>query len=308
METKMKSASITWGKRIVLVVIVLAGVFYGILNMAERSKDSIRLGLQDYMEKTTGQKAVITEMSTVELSPDIECRMGGIIIKDRNDDDKTLLSIEKAYVGMPFLGMAIGQKSYIGFEIQNADIASGFFFPKKMMVSFAGISDPMPDTKDPYFLAEGRYNDRDAMISFRLNRKADNDRYLYSVPSLSGFTFKIGETEASGLVRQELFKVSLENLVVTNGPYRADLNIRNISKKTGDAAVEGSINSIPVKGSLNLSGENIVLTIDPQTENTKDIQEVNKFAQQVREDLGIVDGQGGFQIKTLKPNEEKNGK
>lgn len=64
---------------------------------------------------------------------------------------------------MPFLGMAIGQKSYIGFEIQNADIASGFFFPK-MMVSFA-TSDPMPDTKDPYFLAEGRYNDRDAMIS-----------------------------------------------------------------------------------------------------------------------------------------------
>lgn len=65
----MKSASITWGKRIVLVVIVLAGVFYGILNMAERSKDSIRLGLQDYMEKTTGQKAVITEMSTWNFRP-----------------------------------------------------------------------------------------------------------------------------------------------------------------------------------------------------------------------------------------------
>ncbi len=308
METKKKSASITWGKRIILVLAILAGIFYGILNMAERSKDSIRLGLQDYMEKATGQKATITEMGTVELSPDMVFRMNGIIIKDREDDKKTLLNIEKAYVAMPFLGMALGQKKYIGFEIQNAEIASGFFLPKKTSISFAGISDPTPDSKDPYFLAEGMYNDRDAMISLRLNRKTEKDHYLYSVPSLSGFTFKIGETEASGLVRQKLFSVSLENLVVTNGPYRADLNIHNISKKTGDAEVAGSINSIPVKGSLSLSGENIVLTINPQTENAKDIQEVSKFAQLLREDLGIVDGQGGFQIKTLKANEEKNGK
>jgi len=293
-ETNKKSKAITWGKRLVLVALILAGIFYGVLNLAERSKDSIRLGLQDYLSQSTGHNAQITDMKTVELSPDLIFRMDGIFIRDKSDSKMTLVSVDKGYIAMPFLGMVFGQRQYIGFEIRNLKLASGFVLPQKLEIAFAGVSDPTPEKNNPLFLVEGTYNQKPVLITMELSRKTAKKYYLYSLPSFSHITFKIGDVEGSGELEQGFTSLSFNKVQINYKEMLAEFNVTDIEKTPVSTNISGKINNTPIHGLLTKSGENVILSVTPQNEN----QGVKTFIEAVTKEIGINENKN-FEIKIL---------
>lgn len=288
------------------MLIILAGIFYGILNLAERSKDSIRLGLQDYLAKAFGQNAIITDMTTVELSPDMVFRMNGVLLHDKDDSKKTLVSIEKAYIGMPFIHMLTGRRNYIGLEIQNAKIASGYMFPQKMEISFAGISDIAPGQKPAVFLLEGRYNSKDILATLDLVRKNDKNRYLYAMPSTSGMTFKIGSIEATGVVKQSFVSLDVSQINMSVAGKSASFDMKDIQKNPVAGTLSGNIEGHVVDGLLTKTGENIVLAISAKTSDSKELDDIHAFIESFKKELGIEGNNTRFQIKLTNDIQKKN--
>lgn len=288
MTDKTKSSkTITWGKRLVLVVLILAGVFYGVLNLAERSKDSIRLGLQDYLSQSTGHVATITDMSTVELSPDMIFKMNGIAIRDKEISEKTYVSAEKAYISMPFWRMILGSQKYIGIEVQNLEIASGYFLPQKLSISFAGISDPTPDKMPASFLVDGTYNENPVLMTLQMDRQKARKYFLYSFPLSSPFTFKIGNLESDGIMTRGSKGVSLKKVQMILPQDRAEFVFNDISQNPLSGTLEGTINDVPVTGVLDKRDEKSILLLTPKTSDQKSMAAIISFIVAFKSEIGL---------------------
>lgn len=285
---KTKDMTMTWGKRLILVVIIMGTIFYGILSLAERNKDSLRKGIEDYLVEATGHPAEITDMVTVELTPNIVFRMNGINVRDKDDSGKVLVHADKAYISMPLWKMLLGQRDYIGFEIQNLEMAGGFYLPKKLTANFVGISDPSPEKSSPaIMMVEGTYNDHPILITGDLKRKSSKKYYLYSFPDNFPFTFKIGALEADGLFVRGFNDVSLKQVQLTREDQRAEFVLRDIHFDPLNATSEGTINDNPFKATLKKFGENTVLTILPGP--GADIGEIKALIDNIKEDIGLAE-------------------
>ena len=306
MTDKTKSSqTITWGKRLVLVVIILAGMFYGVLNLAERSKDSIRLGLQDYLSQSTGHVATITDMTTVELSPDMVFKMSGIVIQDKDDSKKTLVSVKKAYIAMPFWRMIFGSQKYIGLEVQNLDIASGYILPQKISISFAGISDPSPDKTPPSFLIDGLYNKKPVLVTLQLDRKKANRYFLYSFPLTTPFTFKIGNLESDGIISRGFSGVSLKQVQLTLPKDRAEFVLNDVVQEPISGNFEGTINDVPVNGLLTKLDDIVTLAITPKSYEKKELEAINRFISAFKDEIGLNKAYGFDVIISGRSNEKR---
>ncbi len=283
---RTKDMTMTWGKRLILVVLVLCGLVYGVLKLAERSTDSMRLGIQDYLVKTTGHPAEITDVVTVKLIPDVIFRLNGILIRDKEDSKRTIVQVQKAYFATPLWRMFFGQKDYIGFEIQGMDIASGFFLPKKIHLDFVGISDPSPDKNaHATFMADGTYNGKPFLITAEMRRTKKDRYYLYDFSSTFPFTFKLGDTEGDGLYDQGLSSVSLKQVQLVRGSERAEFVVKGLQARPLAFTMQGTINDAPFNATLTQTGQNSVLTMVP--EKSADIQKIHSLVTNLQNDIGL---------------------
>lgn len=272
--------------------------------MAERSKDSIRLGIQDYLQKATGHKATITDMVSVELSPNMAFLMKGIILQDINDDKKVFLKIEEANIAKPFLSVLTGRQNYLSLSTKGVEIASGYVFPLKMNISFAGISDPEPSQKPAFFVVDGIYDAKNILLTLELERKATKKHYLYSVPKISPFTFKIGNVEAEGTLHKNFSDISFLDVSLRNECGQGHIDIENVGFNPVSGNLTGHINDIPVKGSLTSSGDDMSLMINPISDE-KNQKIVQDFIQSIKKDLAIEKDNTKFKIQFISKQENE---
>ncbi len=298
----------TWGKRVLLVVLILGAIFYGVLKVAERSTDSMRLGIQDYLASATQNPAEVTELTTVKLIPEVVFRMSGVIIRDKNDDKKTLAKAEKAYFAIPLWKLFLGQKDYIGFEIQGLELASGYILPKKLDLGFFGISDPSPDKGNaPSMIVDGHYNGLPLLITGEMTRHPAKKYYLYEFASAFPFTLKLGQTEADGLFTQGFSNISLKQVQLIRGNERAEFVLRDFRPVPVSGSIEGTINDQPFNGSLTTNGDNITLTIVPGANS--DIEKIRSLVGKIEQDIGLEkDDRLQVEIRDASGKEELNKK
>lgn len=294
--------SYTWGKRLVLTLLIMGGVTYGVLLFAARSKEPIRLGLQDYLTQASGHKAEITDMEKVQLAPNIEFRIKGIVIRDKGDAGKSLLKAERAYIELPLGYLFIGVRRYLGFELQDVQVASGFFLPKKLTLGYAGISDPTEGQKSPQFIAEGKYNDRDLLVTIDLLRKdRGKKRPYYAFDDSFRLTGKLGSLEGEGIFVRNLTSVMMDDVHMRRGgDYLAVFDVNDIRRDPLRATVSGTINEIPFTGAV----EGKVLTITPGTDKSQDLKTIAEFVDLVAKDIGIEDKPESFTFKITTPKTE----
>ncbi len=287
MAPSAKRTSITWGKRIIMAAIIVIGGGYIVLSLAERSTDSIRLGFQDYMSRASGHEAEITELSRAQMVPDMAFRMKGVLIRDKSARDKVLISAKEAYIAVPLWRMLTGLPRYIGFEVRDLSIASGFFMPMKTTISFAGISDPTPDSKLPQFIVEGDYNGQEILVTAQMERSQSSRYYLYQLPGEFPFTFKIGKIEGAGTYDRRLTDVIINPLTITHGGHTATMNMILTGEKEISARIEGNVDGAIFKGDVSGDAPQRVLTIIPEEEGGKDAETIEIFVQAMMDDLGL---------------------
>lgn len=288
MASQRARTSITWGKRIVLTLLILAAAVYGVLSLAERSGDSIRLGLQDYLTRATGHEAEITELVKPQLTPHVDFRAKGIVIRDKDNRDKALAKAESARVALPLWRVLAGLPRYMAFEVRNLELATGYMTPAKMTVGFAGISDPLPEEKPAQLLIEGRYNDRELLVTAELERNRARRHYVYHLGGVFSFTFKLGAAEGTGLYHRRMTDALLEHVVLTRDGSELEMTVTLTGDEAVPATAEGTINGVAFNARLTKSGDDRALTITPATAGETDLPTIQTFVDALAQDLALT--------------------
>ena len=304
-SSEWRKKSFTWGKRVTLVVLILGGLMYGVLGLAERSKDALRQGFEAQLAKATGQKAEITEMISADLVPNVAFRMKGIYLRDAANIDNTLLKIDQAYISTSIWSMVIGVGNYYGFEFKGVEIASGFWFPKKISLKFFGVSDPAPETAPATFLIDGTYNDLPLLMTAELERKIKSRGPFYSLSDDFPVTFKLGPSEGTATYKRGFLDAGLyDGLMTRDGHelrFKIELAERNPLKINGKGALDG----VRFNAELTKSGEDKLLKISSESQKDSDLANLKKFIGSLSKDLGFSDKDLTITYDALLPAEPK---
>lgn len=263
--------SLTWGKRLIMVVLILGGLFYGTLILAAKNKDTVRLGFQDYLQQITGERAEITDLADLQFVPDLTFALKGILIRDKIDPQKTLITAEHAYISMPFWRMMFGMNTYLGFEIKKLQMASGFYLPAKLDANIIGITDTRPQRASPMFLIDGTYNNLSLLITAEMIRRNKGGKALYSFEKEFPVTFKLGALEGGGtLVRGS--HAAIKDMVFTRGEQNASFTITDFGSNPLSFDAKGTINGVNFNAELTKSGEDRLLKISPENPSLENIK------------------------------------
>lgn len=284
---KRFAKSLTWGKRLTLVVLVLVGLIYLFLSIAERMKEPARLGIQDYLSQLTGHTAEITDLELFELAPDMMFRFHGIDIRDKANHKKVLVHADKFFIAMPAWRMYLGMRAYLGLEVRGLEFATGYLTPKKIDISFAGISDPAPEESKAQFLAEGTYNNQSLLLTAEMQRKVAGKHYIYSFSGTFPFTFKLGSIEASGLFERGMSDVTFKQVQVVRGADRMEFVLKNVKNDPLHGVAAGSINGVEFNGELKKSGDDTLFVLTPVNATDGQSREIEAFLAKLRGDLGL---------------------
>jgi hypothetical protein len=295
--------SYTWGKRLVLTILILGATTYGVLIFAARSKEPIRLGLQDYLTQASGHRAEITDMEKVRLAPNVEFRIREIIIRSKDDAAKSLLKADNAYIELPLGYLFIGVRRYLGFEVKNLETASGFFLPKKLTIGYAGISDPSDGKKSPQFMAEGKYNGRDLLVTVDMLRKdRGKKRPYYAFDDSFRLTGKLGVLEGEGVFVRNLTSVMLDDVHVRRGSeYLAVFDVNDIRRDPLRANIAGTVNEIPFTAVI----DGDVMKITPGSDKPQDLKTLTQFVDAITKDMGVEDKPESFKFEITTVETEK---
>ncbi|HEU4837812.1 MAG TPA: hypothetical protein VFS88_00200 [Micavibrio sp.] len=283
MSAESRRKSLTWGKRLILVVLIMGGAAYGVLSIAARSKEPIRLGVQDYLTEATGNPSEITDMESVKLVPNVDFRMKGIVVRDGKNRDKALLKAEKAYISVPLWHLFLGIRKYLGFEIQGLETATGFFLPKKLTLDFAGISDPSGGSKAPQFIGEGNYNGKELLVTAEMMRKDRKGKPpFYYFDDSFRMTVKLGTLEGEGIFVRRFTSTMIDDAQIRKGPYAASFDVTDIDRDPVNALAEGKVNGVPFKAELTPH----LVKVIPGSQKPEDLKILSGFFADVEKDLG----------------------
>jgi len=298
-----RKKSMTWGKRLLLAVLILGGAVYAVLTLAVRSKDAIRQGLEDAIEQASGEDAEITDIISVSLAPDVMFRVRGGVLRDAETRKISLMKVEKVYLSMPLWRLMVGSNWYHGFELQGVEIASGYFLPKKVTFDYAGISDPSGGKEAPQLLMEGRYNNQDLLITAEMARK-DKKIPLYGFRHIFPVTFKLGILQGHGFYERAWDSINLKDIILTRGDKSAKFSIENFEKDPVRGDVQGTLDDVAFTGKFESKEEKTVLSLSPENENEK----FRIFVASVLEDIGFTEENTPFTIEIKDVTKESDTK
>lgn len=285
--------TMTIGSRIATVIVVLILLVIGVLKLAERSEEPLRLGVQDFLSKLTGGQAEITEMPKSELFPEIIFHVKGVVVREQEKKDKSLITAEDGYLAIDFWRSFLGFSRFNAFEIRNLKISSGYLFPAKMDLVFAGISDPPPHEISPVLLLEGAYNKLPLMVTIEMRRHGQ-EKPKYDFGKVVPMTFKLGTLEASAYMERKFDSVGFEKITAVRGPHKAIFAMTEIKNDPLLMKANGTLDDVPFSAELTKQDKIKTLVI-----TTSEPEKITKFMDLVRHDFGIDKDSKTFIINIL---------
>lgn len=281
--------AIKWGKRIAIVILVMMGLGYGVLSLAQRSKEPIRMGLEDYLEQVTGHDAEITNLVTARLVPDVTFDMDGVLLRDRTDSQKSLMKAQHVSIAMPLSGILLGRSQYYAFNAKGLEIASGYVLPKKIALDYAGISQPDPALGEAYFVLDGLYNEKPVLITAEMIVDSNGKKPLYRFHDEFPVTFKIGPVEGSGRYVRGWSGIDIKDGHITLGRFAADFEVKDIKSNPLVADIAGMLGGVTFKGALREEAGKTALVLYPDEASDENIRMMESFAESLKEALALTD-------------------
>ncbi len=291
------------GQKILIVLLIMAGLMIGILEFAEGMKDPIRLGLQDYLSRASGDhKAEITSLEKSELFPQVYFIIEGVSIRDKDDATKILATADKIEIATSFWKTFFGFADYHTFKVENAVFAADYALPQKLVLSFSGISDPSPDITPPYFVLDGVYNKRPLLVTAEMRRGGDQKSYHYDFAREFPVTFKLGGTEANARFQRNLASIEFAQFALASGDYKVILRTEGMSFKPLHIRFIGEMGENPLAGELTQGAAgDYELYVTPGVEDPAFSADLQKFITSIRADLGLNEGVGNIKIEIRAP-------
>lgn len=283
-----KKITLTWGKRLLLVLVIMLALTYGMLSVIEKMEDPVRKGSQDYLTQAFGgNPAEITEMSLHEIVPDLMFRFEKIDVRDKNNRDKVLVHADRLFYAMPGWRFFLGMRDYLGFEIHGLQMATGFMTPKKVDLRFAGISDPAPDKEKANLILDGLYGGQDLLATAEIKRSVTGKHYMYSFYPAFPVTFKLGALEASGIFERGVNSVIFKQVQIVRGDDRAEFVLKDLKAEPLSGHAEGTINGVDFNGELKKTGDDIAFEITPSAATPDQEKQIAQFLKNIETDLGL---------------------
>lgn len=280
---------IKWSKRIAIVVIIMGGLGYGVLSLAQRSKEPIRMGLEDYLEQATGHNAEITSLEKVQLVPDVVFDIKGVLLRDRVDAQKSLMKANSVSVALPLSNLILGRSKYYAFNAQGLEIASGYVLPKKIALDFAGISHPDTALGEAHFILDGQYNGQPVLVTAEMIVDSNDKKPLYSFRSEFPVTFKIAALEGNGRYVRGWNGIDLKAVHMEAGNFTADFDVVNITQNPVAAEITGTLGDVAFKGQVREEEGDVRIELYPVEENGAHVKMLEAFVASLETILGLTD-------------------
>lgn len=282
--------------KIAIVIGVLVAIMIGILKIAEKSKDSLRLGLQDYLLQATGHPSEISNLETAKLFPQIDFSMKGIVVRDKDAKSKTLITAGHARMSLSFWNTFLGIRRYNVLEATDVAFASGYVMPQKLTLKFMGISDIDPrGFLPPQFTMVGQYNGKPLAATAEMERHGKSN-FSYGFDSTFPVTFKIGETEAVGQFVRGFTQVGFKGVAIVSGGIHGLFSTTDMTFEPLNITFEGTVADAPVSGTISQIEQELVVTLTPTSDDVKGLKKLESFAKSMRDDLGLGAADGNFKI------------
>ncbi|MFA5592741.1 MAG: hypothetical protein WC989_05455 [Micavibrio sp.] len=281
--------SISWGKRLILALLLLLAAGYGVLVMAARFKEPMRQGFQDYLESVTGEMAEITDVTTVKIVPAAVFTMEGVLIRDKETRERSLLKARRVSISLPFWGLITGTRKYYGFELTGLEVASGFFLPKKLTLDFAGITPPDIPMGQAYFVMDGQYNRHPLLVTAEMLVNSRGKIPVYSFRDTFPISFKLGKVEIEGLYARGWKGIAIHNGRLGNGLGGVlDFAVSEFQKSPLSARITGSSSEIDFDGVLKQEDGRILILLNPADEaGDEAIKTLQDFIDPVLRTMGL---------------------
>lgn len=277
-----RRTSLTAGKRVAIVVVIVGALMIGVLKMAERFNTPIRLGLQDYLTQATGESAEITELKKVEFFPDLHLDMHGLLFRDPAASENITMTIERLEVRKGFFN-AISIKT---FELENMEVASGAFLPENLILDFAGIADP-DKSQAAQFLLDGQYNGLDLLVTAQMDRHGGKPPYAYDFDREFPITFKLGENEAVAVFMRGGDHVTLRDGTFSQGRHQGRFEITCLVYKPFALDIKGELNGAAFSGTTSREGDVPVLRVTLEKADLESAAALEDFVGKLKTDLGL---------------------
>lgn len=300
--------ALTAGKRILIVVVILIALMVGTLEFAEGYKEPLRLGLQDYISRISGgHRAEITTLEKSEIFPQLEFVLKDIIVRDKEESGKTLVTADRIHVATNFWKMSLGIADYRIFQVENAAFATGYILPKKLTLSYSGITDPSPQSAPPYFTLDGEYNNLPLLITAEMERQGKKTIH-YDFAKEIPVTFKLGRTEASARFLRGLTRVDFAQMVISSGGRRALVRTEEVSFDPLLISFAGDMGGFPFSGEIKANEDYYDLYIQPESDDREFLVNLKAILSSIQKDLGIrSEDNTHIRIDMRGPNVSKQG-
>lgn len=278
-----------WGKRVIITLVVMVGLSYGVLSLAQRSKEPIRMGLEDYLEQVTGHNAEVTNLEKVQLVPDVVFDINGVLLRDRSDAQKSLLKARSVSIALPLTNVMFGRGKYYEFNVQGLEIASGYILPKKIALDFAGVSHPDTALGEAHFILDGQYNAEPVLITAEMIVDSNGKRPLYGFRDEFPVTFKIGPLEGNGRYVRGWSGIDFTGAHIGAGNMAADFEVKNIKRNPVSAEIEGTLGDVAFIGQATEENGAVRIKLYPKEESGEHVKILEAFVASLETTLGLTD-------------------
>jgi hypothetical protein len=292
-----KTRGWTWGKRLFLTVLVLGFLMYGFLSLAQQWAEPIRKGLEDNITQMTGNPAQITDMIEARFVPNMVAHGRGLLVRDGKNPDRTLVAAEEFYISMPFWRVLFGRQGYVGIDVKNLDIASGFYLPRKVSIAHAGIAGSQDPAVRPHFFIDGMYNDAPLLITAEMQKIDGRGGPLYRFADVIPLTFKIGGLESTALYRRGLVDVALENGHILLNGGAVDFSIENMDGPASEWVISGILRGVPFEGFLEETPLGYRLNIKIEETDSAKNASIATFLKDIQAVLGLKTREDGLALR-----------
>ncbi|MFN3826618.1 MAG: AsmA-like C-terminal region-containing protein [Micavibrio sp.] len=257
-----------FGKLIKLALFLGFLVFLSlmILSTLGKYKEPLRLGIQDYMNQSTGTISEIALLEDMSFFPVTSIRFSGLSffkpiqksdaevkaieqannvkkdtgelspisrgnIEDVYSRGEKVAFVEKAHIAMGFWDLLLSRKRFYAVAAEGVSVEKGIWLPEKLVIHTINVDH---DESRYWLSGKGRYGDHDFTFTIDILAQALRGNILrYEIADKTPFAFTFGPISAKGVMHAKKLQgleLSFEELLIDDLKLAGHLQAKRTMK------------------------------------------------------------------------------
>lgn len=189
-----------WWIRVPIIIAIVLYVSLMVLSRIGGSSDTLRSGLEGYLNDATGLTAHIGKLIDARFYPEQKVDVENVsLYESAGGGGSSVVTVGKASIATGFWSNMSGRTGYRVMDLRNARIAPGVLLPQELRIERAGIQ--ADDPAKPLFVIRGEYGGKPVDGTVLLSsKKTRSGKVEYRLADQAPFEFTMGPVAGEGVL------------------------------------------------------------------------------------------------------------